>query len=437
MEKQQILTYEQAVDYINGIPRFSKKNTMADTRAFLARLGHPDKELRIIHVAGTNGKGSVCAYIRSILETAGYRTAVFTSPHLVDIRERFVTAGEMVSKELFLQVFLRVYETLDWAALSAGQGYHPSFFEYLFFMAMILFAEQKPDYCILETGLGGRLDATNAVSHKLMAVITRISLDHVEYLGDTVAAISEEKAGIMERGVPTVYADVDPDATAVFCRKAAQLGSPLHSVSKKDYSFLKFNNKYIDFSYISRYYESVELHLHTIAAYQMENCALAVRAVEVLKEADEISLEAIRQGVEACSWPGRMEEILPEVYVDGAHNEDGVRAFLETVAADGFSGHRSLLFGAVQDKDFAGMLRRIVCSRLFGRIGIARLKSGRTASLEDMRQALDEYPAVEVTEYPDACGAFEALCGSRMQEERLYIAGSLYLVGEIKEYIEK
>ena len=176
-------------------------------------------------MAGTNGKGSVCAYLRGILEAAGYRTALFTSPHLVDIRERFTVDGEMVSRGDFLRAFLRVYHMLDWDRLEAqgegrGDAYHPTFFEFLFFMAMVLFSEKEPDFCILETGLGGRLDATNAVGGKMLSVITHISLDHVEILGDSVEKIAWEKAGIMQQGVPVVFWDTSPETPAVFKAQA-------------------------------------------------------------------------------------------------------------------------------------------------------------------------------------------------------------------------
>ena len=166
-----ITTFEEAQQYIYDIPRFTSKNTLEDTRKFLQKLGNPDRKLHIIHVAGTNGKGSVCAYMRSVLEAAGKSVAVFTSPHLVDIRERFVIRGEMISEDAFLKAFLQIYELLDWDALENEQGnavdsvkgYHPTYFEFLFLIAMLVFADESPDYCILETGLGGRLDATNAV----------------------------------------------------------------------------------------------------------------------------------------------------------------------------------------------------------------------------------------------------------------------------------
>lgn len=292
MEKRTISTYEDAVDYINEIPRFTTKNTMDDTRAFLHRLGDPDQSMRIIHVAGTNGKGSVCAYMRFILEAAGYRTAVFTSPHLTDIRERFVIDGEMVSEKAFLGAFLRIYDLLD------AKTPHPTFFEYLFLMAMILFSESRPDFCILETGLGGRLDATNAVSRKELAVITRIGLDHTEYLGDTLEKIAAEKAGILQKGAPVVYWDTCGETTMVFRERAAQLGILAYSVSKKDYTFLNFKKKSIDFFVNTEYYCYINLTLSTVAAYQMENASLALRAVEVLDKGRTVLAEHIRH---ACA----------------------------------------------------------------------------------------------------------------------------------------
>lgn len=399
-------------------------------------LGSPDKNLRIIHVAGTNGKGSACAYMRSVLEEAGYRVAVFTSPHLVDIRERFVTDGKMVSREAFLEAFLAVYDRLDWDALEKGEGYHPTFFEYLFFMSMLLFREAAPDFCILETGLGGRLDATNAVEHKELCVITRIGLDHVEYLGDTVGKIAGEKAGIMRKGTPVVFCAEVPEAAEVFEKHAAELGAAAFPVSKNDYAFLNFQNKNIDFSLYTRYYGYVRLSLHTIAGYQMENAAIAVRALEVLDGGRTIRAEHIQKGVERCFWPGRMEEILPEVFLDGAHNEDGIRAFLDTVRADGWQGKRSLLFSVVADKDFGHMIKRLGESGLFERIAVAHMQTDRAADLEELAELFQENAGCSCVLYDSVETAFYEVLDTRTKEERVYIAGSLYLVGEIKELIK-
>jgi len=448
MKKQEITTFEEAEGYLNETPRFTTKNTLEDTRAFLHRLGDPDRKMKIIHVAGTNGKGSVCAYMRSILEAAGYRVALFTSPHLVDIRERFVVEGEMVSREDFLRAFLHIYNLLDWESLEASEpdeggwarsgnaGYHPTYFEYLFFIAMVLFPEREPDFCILETGLGGRLDATNSVSKKELAVITRISLDHVEYLGNTTEEIAGEKAGIMQAGAEAVFWDSEPSVTAVFEEKAASLGISAHSVSNKDYRFLKFKKKSIDFSVSTEYYGYISLTLQTIAAYQMENAALAVHAIETLDRGRTVTEAQIRQGVEACFWAGRMEEVLPEIYVDGAHNEDGIRAFLESVSLDGVQGSRSLLFSVVRDKDCEKMVEELVKSGLFFRIAITHMQTGRALELDRLKAVFDKYPDCCYSVYDNVTAALPKLLHSRRPDERIYIAGSLYLAGEIKELLK-
>ena len=434
--------------YLNDMPRFTVKEDNRDFRWFLKKLGNPEQDLRIIHVAGTNGKGSVCAYMSSILQEAGYRTAVFTSPHLVDMRERFTVNGKMISEEAFLQVYRAVGDELQ-------EGEEPpefvlNFYEYLFCMALLCFAEEKPDYCIIETGLGGRLDATNYVDNKLLTVITRISLDHVQYLGDTTAKIAAEKAGILRPGVPVVYLDGDADASAVICRKASELDAPQIPVSKKDYTFLGFRKKYIDFSLRSEYYNYISLTLHTIARYQMENAALAVRAVEVLFRSTDTeehggrlcagsgcpAVEEIRQGILGCFWQGRMEEVLPEVYVDGAHNDDGIRAFLDTVEQDGCTGGRRLLFGVAADKDCRHMIQRVITSGLFDRIAFTHMRTARSLSLEELKGLLAAYPEDRFTMYTEADAAFREQLAGKAPGERLYIAGSLYLVGEIKESLD-
>ena len=457
-----MITFEEAVAYLKDMPRFTVKKNPADSRElkwFLKKLGNPEKDLRIIHVAGTNGKGSVCAYMSSILQQAGYRTALFTSPHLVDMRERFAVNGKMISEEAFLQGFLAVWNALqETNSANTGNGQREekatpafmlNFYEYLFCMALLCFAEEKPDYCIIETGLGGRLDATNYVDNKLLTVITRISLDHVQYLGDTTEKIAAEKAGILRPGVPVVYLDGDADASAVICRKASELGAMQVPVSKKDYTFLGFRKKYIDFSLRSEYYNYISLTLHTIARYQMENAALAVRAVEVLfrsRDTEEHgglhagagcpTAEKIQQGILTCFWQGRMEEVLPEVYVDGAHNDDGIRAFLDTVKQDGCVSGRRLLFGVAADKDCRHMIQRVITSGLFEHIAFTHMRTARSASLEEFEELLADYPELHFTMYTEVDTALHEELRNRQPGERLYIAGSLYLVGEIKESLD-
>ena len=449
MIKQKIKTYDEAVEYLLNIPRFTKKNSMEDTKAFLGRLGNPDKDLRILHVAGTNGKGSVCAYLRCMCEAAGLTTCVFTSPHLVDVRERFLIRGRMISKKRFLSAFLTVYEQIPWEVLSAEDPfneagalpegfYHPTFFEYLFFMAMVMFREEAPDVCILETGLGGRLDATNAVSRKELAVITRISLDHMEYLGDTTELIAAEKAGIMAKGVPAVYLADDKPVARVLLEAAKKKGAIPCPISKDNYSLTKFRNKIIDFSLHTRYYKDISVTLHTYALYQLENAALAVSALEAWDKGRTITAEHVKAGLAKCFWPGRMEEIAKNVFIDGAHNEDGVRAFLDSVRANWQKKEAILLFSAVKDKQYDKMLGEIISSGLFTELYLVPLHSGRATSLEtlkDLAIKLSKGTRLKIGTFNEVQDAMKTLLSQKKESQTLYVAGSLYLVGEVKAHL--
>ena len=432
MEKRIINTYEEAVSYLFDVPKFTTKHTMEDTKAFLHKLGNPDKNMKIIHVAGTNGKGSVCTYLASMLKSAGFTCNVFTSPHLEDVRERFLTNGKMIEKDTFFKAFMTVYEGLSWEELESGAGYHPSFFEYLFFMAMLIFTEHKADYCILETGLGGRLDATNAVSNKEISVITHMGIDHTEYLGNTLADIAKEKAGIMKENTPVVFWNTAKESTEVFTEWANMLQIPCFSVSKQDYRLLKNSNKSIDFSYSSIYYDSVRLCARTIAEYQMENISLAARAFEVLLGERPDGRSEMEQGVAAAFWPGRMEEILPDIFVDGAHNEDGIRAFLETVSQDGITSKRALVFGVVQDKAYNDMIEKIVSAKLFDKVAVVQMQSARALSVEHILEQFAQFGFTKVESFSSVDEMLGGLDEFKEGCGRVYVAGSLYLVGEIK-----
>lgn len=427
--------YTEAEHYILHIPKFGEKHTLEDTGRLLRRV-YTGRGSRIIHVAGTNGKGSVCAYLRAVLMAAGYSVGMFTSPHLVSMRERICIGSEMISEEEFVAAYERVREIVKEEAAGDAQEearLHPSFFEFVYLMAMSWFAKKEPDFIILETGLGGRLDATNSVPKKEAAVITHMGLDHTAYLGNTLPEIAAEKAGIMQAGAPVIYWETDAQVASVLAKCAKNLQIPAYSVSKNDYNFLKFNHKSIDFSYQSLYYDSIRLRLNTSAFYQMENAALALRTLEVVLGEGKLSGEVVRQGIADAFWAGRMEEILPEVYVDGAHNSDGIRAFLETVSQDGYA-HRRLLFGVMQDKDYRFMTEEIAASGLFADISVVRPKNTRAVETGILEDVFGD-TGCSVTCYESAQDAFRTLLSQKKEQEPVYIAGSLYLVGEIKELL--
>lgn len=429
-------SYEEAVDYILDVPRFTKKNVPEDTERFFDFLGRPGERAKIVHVAGTNGKGSVCAFVTSVLERAGISTGLFSSPHLVDIRERFRLNGEMISREAFASCLNRVMDSLELFRAEMGKAeYHPTFFELLFFMGMLWFSDQKAEAIVLETGMGGRLDATNVVRRPAVCVITRIGLDHMEYLGDTKEKIAAEKAGIIKPRVPVVFWDEDPSVSRVIVEKAKKIDAETIPVSEEEVGFFNFKNKTVDFSMRSGYYEYIRVCLHTPAVYQRQNAALAVRALEVLngklmqepEAAKRITREAIEEGLSAAHWSGRMEEVRPGVLIDGAHNEDGVHAFLESVRHDGCLGRRSLLFSVVSDKRAGRMAEQILESGLFSRIVAAPMKSGRSLT----REQLDEIWMGQAELYDSPEKAFDTLIREKGKKDMVYAAGSLYLAGQL------
>lgn len=429
------VTYEEACEYILDIPRFAGKHTLADTREMLRHLTGNEIKSKIIHVAGTNGKGSVCAYLQSILRAAGFHVGTFISPHLETMRERILLDGEMIPEETFAEIFERVRKECD-----GTKENHPSFFEFLFLMGMCCFQEKSPDYVILETGLGGRLDATNCIEHPALCVITEIGFDHMQYLGNTLTEIAGEKAGIIKRGTPVVYLDKREETSRVILEAAAEKEVPAIAVKKSQIGRPVMRKKSIDFSFCNGYYKYDSLILQTTAAYQTENASMALTAALALKEA-RIDENAIRKGLYKAFWPGRMEEILPEVYLDGAHNEDGIEAFLSSVSAadaggEKRTGKRLLLFGVVADKQYDRMIAMIAGSQLFSHIAVTVLESDRSASMDKLKAAWAKYRATsECSFHENVEEAFSYIQKIREEADTIYIAGSLYLAGQIKSLV--
>lgn len=437
----------RAQEYIDGIPKFVKKNTMEDTKAFYRKLACPCQHKKVIHVAGTNGKGSVCAYLQSVLMEAGYSVGMFISPHLVDIRERIRVNGELISEEDFVEAFRQVQEncgTEDLRKLPRPEGsgrllradYHPSYFEYLYFMAMLYFEKKQPDFMILETGLGGRLDATNSFETPCICIITQIGLDHTEYLGETLEEIAAEKAGIVKKGIPFVYFANNKLVSQVMEKTAKKAKTGAFSVKPEEICLKKYDEKGIDFSYYSGYYKCSTFHLSTKALYQMENAALCIRAASVLEAEGNarISGEALLRGLAKMHWEGRMEEILPEVYVDGAHNADGIAAFLKSVRADRAEKGRILLYSSLREKALREMTEEIAEAGLFERIVVTEIESGRAADARELAAFLG---GENVTVIEDEAEALAHCLRIKTEGKKVYITGSLYLTGQIKALIKE
>ena len=422
-----MMTYSEMEREINEIPKFGAKASLSNLSDYLELANHPERNLRVIHIAGTNGKGSVSAYIDSILRQAGYTTALFTSPHLVKINERFRINFKECSDEELILAWCQVKSFME---KGEKQGLQPlTFFEILFLMGMIIFSQKEIDYCILETGLGGRLDAT-VLSDPVLSIITSISYDHMEILGDTIEKIAAEKAGIIKNGIPVVAVDEENGAFPVIERTAKEKKSPVYGLKSQDLTILKKYENKIDFSINSRYYKISNLKVKSYASYQVQNAALAVLAVKVLLP--EVSQDVIREGIVKMYWPGRMEEIAENVYVDGAHNPGAVRQIYNSLADS--DKEWLLLFAVCSDKDYTEMIR-ILGKIPWKRIYITKIDSARGADTAAVRQCFEEAAGCPICEFESAGEAFRAALRDRgdEKEENLLCLGSLYLVGEIKE----
>lgn len=437
------LNYEQAVEYILNVPKFTKKNPVENIKVLMKELGDPQKSMKVIHVAGTNGKGSVCAFLGSILYEAGKTYGMFTSPHLVEINERFRINKHIVSNEVFIYAFHQVMKAVE---RITKRGYlHPSFFELLFAMAIVIFEKEKVEYIILETGLGGRLDATNMIENPVLTIITTIDLDHTEILGDTIEQIAFEKAGIIKPKVPVIFDGMNRKVSGVIEDIARKNQSKCYKLIESDtledakeeefcYELLEFNDKNIDFLYKYGYDGCIRVSLRLIGEYQIKNSSLAIRAIQVIGE--EIKETAILEGIKRVEWPGRMEMILPNVYLDGAHNENGIEEFIKTVKH--FNNCKTvLLFSAVMEKNYKQMIKHI-CERLhFDAIVVTVLHNKRAIPLEVLHTEFVKYAECKVYAIENVKEAFDQMLQLKTKEGIAFGAGSLYLVGEITEIVRR
>lgn len=423
--------YEEAVAYLYEIPKFTKKNGLEHTKEVIRRLDIAENRFKILHVAGSNGKGSVCSALNEVLVENGKRTGMFISPHLVKMEERFCIDGEPCSRRQFLDAFHEVGLVVE-KMRKEGKA-HPTFFEYLFAMGMFIFAKEEVEYLVLETGLGGRLDCTNIFTRPIITVITSISLEHTEYLGDTIAGIAGEKAGIIKEGVPVVYDASTREAAKVIEETAKTCHAPCYGVFPNSLNFHEIRGKCIDFYFRCDYDEDTKISIPFTAPYQMMNMALAYRTMGLLEPVTGIAKEGILKAISRTKWQGRMQEIAEEIYLDGAHNVAGILAFLDAVALMA-PKKPLLLFSMVADKDYREAIHFLTERVEWEEIFVTEVPDERGIPAGELAEVFADFGCRAVP--IESCEeAYLRAVERKQRGQILFCTGSLYFMGELLNII--
>jgi dihydrofolate synthase/folylpolyglutamate synthase len=436
------MDYQSAVRYLLSLGRELAAPTQAaalkfdleNTTVLLERLGRPDRAYPNVHIAGTNGKGSTAAFMESILRDAGFRTGLNTSPHLERINERFRINGEEISDEQFAATFTRIHTVIEELLAEGKLRAHPTYFECVTALAFEVFARERVEFGVIEVGLGGRLDATNIIT-PVVSLITRIDFDHENFLGHSLAEIAWEKAGILKYQAPAISAPQLLEAQEVLRARAERLNCPLletreaFRVEQETAENGCTSARVTDIATGT----SFSIALQLPGRFQLQNALNAVAAARVLQARNfRISNENIEHGIAAAQWPGRLEKLQsrPDIYLDGAHNPSAARE-LSLFLEQNFAGRKIyLLFGAMRDKavdEVTGLLFPRASEVIFTQPGNPRAISA--TQLAEMAGHHAEHFAV----MPNAEAALDLVLSKARPEDAIFITGSLYLVGQLRQ----
>ena len=419
------MSYSLAIDYLYGLQQHGIKLGLETIHLLLEQVGHPERALRVLHIGGTNGKGSTAAMAAAMLQHSGKRVGLYTSPHLVEFRERIRVNGCMITEEQVAKLVSRVRATL-------GHDLQPTFFEMTTAIAFLHFAESNVDVAVIEVGLGGRFDATNVVPQPLACAITTIGLDHQEHLGKTEEAIAFEKGGIIKPHVPIVIGRMGTQAGAVLRRIATELSAPLWQLGH-DFDIEAQGSQRFLYRGASQVVDDLLCGL--AGRHQWDNAACALALLEA---ADRVGIHtsapAARDGLRTVSWEGRLESIeeYPKVLLDGAHNPPAAKVlsqYLQEYASSHPTSRIMLVWGMMRDKDHREFITPLL--PLVSEIVLTQTALARSATVDELRLALDTWPG-PVSEAVFPMDALTLAKGRCTPHDLICIAGSLMLVGEVK-----
>ncbi len=428
--------YNKTVNYLYSLQKHGIKLGLANTNRLMQLLGHPQKSFRSIHVAGTNGKGSTASAIASILHATGLKVGLFTSPHLVSFTERIKINNLQISEPDVIKLAYEVHQ------VTGSEDFNPTFFEFITAMALHYFSSNSVDWAVIETGMGGRLDATNIVSPDI-TIITNISLDHSEFLGKSISEIAFEKAGIIKPHVPVVTAADIPDAISQLSDTAESKGSELHLYNREfQGSLISMNDKCITFDYQGyNYYEN--LSAPVTGKYQLYNSCLAIRASEILSQSGlPVKDASVRTGLQNLRLEGRLEWFsqAPPIILDGAHNAEAAKSVADSIKEIFTDKEIVVIAGIMDDKDIKGILKPLL--QIADSMILTKAKYDRAASPKKLREIISEIAKSDmqqVTATTIYTGSVkEAIHIAKKQHKDntiILITGSFYTTGEAKEIL--
>jgi len=421
------MSYAELTDWMFNLERFGIKLGLDNVTEFLERIGNPQNDFRSVHVTGTNGKGSVCVMVAEVLRQHGMKVGLYTSPHLVDFRERIVVDGEQISELDVIRIASELKGNMESMA-SESKEKQLTFFEFTTGLAFRYFSERKVDIVVAEVGLGGRLDATNVLRPEV-AAITRIGLEHTNYLGGTIAEIAREKAGIIKQGTPTITCERKREALSVIRSACSRKSSALKVIGEDfDVSSIAQTLKGTSFDYSgTRKLSSLSIKL--LGRYQAENAACALAIIEALATRGiEVSEKTIREGLKSASWPGRLDIVSsrPLVILDGSHNPDGVGVTVSILKDLGVTP-LTYVIACMDDKDVGAIVRNL--SPTASKFVCTQTRNRRALPAEKLAETVRKVFPGQVEAYGQSETAFERAIEA-VGGKGVCIIGSLYLVGE-------
>lgn len=428
------MNYNEALNYIHESHKFGVRLGLDNIKKLLELLGNPQENLKIIHVAGTNGKGSTCSFISSILKESGYKVGLYTSPFLETFTERIRVDGENIPEEEVAKIVALIKEKIE---IMVKDGYsYPTEFEIVTAMAFYYYNQKEVDFVALEVGLGGRYDATNVIDKPLASVITSISLDHTGILGDTLAKIAFEKGGIIKEGCPTIVYPQNKEAEKVIKNICDEVKSTYIECNFKDINIKESNINFQKYDCIIGGKEYKDLEIELIGDHQVNNSVLALNVINYINSKENLNIneESIRRGLKETKWPGRIEKIKeePMVIIDGAHNEEGATSLANSIDKYFEDKNKILVIGMLEDKDISSVLDLLIPR--FNKVITTTPDNPRAIDANKLTEKIEKYN-VEVECKSKIEDAVKGALKVASKNDVIICAGSLYMIGNIRTIV--